>query len=246
MSETAFLLLDVLLLLFAVVNAVAVVAVRSLFAATMLFGFYSLLMALIWQNMDAVDVSFTEASVGAGISTVLLLGAVLLVGRNERERPGPRINWTALAVVTLTGAALVYGSLSFRPFGDPAAPIHQLRANRYLSESVGHVPYAGTVVVVPDGPDRPVLSAELQAVPGSHHPPDDALDAAKTDDHTYHDDWHGHVPNTVTAVLAGYRGFDTLLETAVIFTAGMSLVLLLRRRREATEIDLPKEAEVQR
>lgn len=40
-------------------------------------------------------------------------------------------------------------------------------------------------------------------------------------------------PNIVTAVLADYRGYDTLGETTVIFTAGMACILLLRRRNEA-------------
>ena len=39
------------------------------------------------------------------------------------------------------------------------------------------------------------------------------------------------VPNLVTAVLADYRGYDTLGETAVIFSAGMAVILLLRRRQ---------------
>ena len=38
------------------------------------------------------------------------------------------------------------------------------------------------------------------------------------------------VKNIVTAVLANYRGYDTLGETTVIFTAGMTVILLLRRR----------------
>lgn len=40
-----------------------------------------------------------------------------------------------------------------------------------------------------------------------------------------------HVPNMVTAVLADYRGYDTLGETTVIFTAGVSCLLILRRRK---------------
>lgn len=39
-------------------------------------------------------------------------------------------------------------------------------------------------------------------------------------------------PNIVTAVLADYRGYDTLGETAVIFSAGMACILLLRRKRK--------------
>ena len=37
------------------------------------------------------------------------------------------------------------------------------------------------------------------------------------------------VPNMVTSVLADYRGYDTLGETTVIFTAGISCLLLIRR-----------------
>jgi multicomponent Na+:H+ antiporter subunit B len=39
-------------------------------------------------------------------------------------------------------------------------------------------------------------------------------------------------PNVVTSVLADYRGYDTLGETTVIFTAGMACMLLLRRTRK--------------
>jgi multicomponent Na+:H+ antiporter subunit B len=41
------------------------------------------------------------------------------------------------------------------------------------------------------------------------------------------------VPNVVTAVLASYRGYDTLGETVVVFTAGAGVIALLRRRRKA-------------
>jgi multicomponent Na+:H+ antiporter subunit B len=36
------------------------------------------------------------------------------------------------------------------------------------------------------------------------------------------------VPNAVTSVLADYRGFDTMFETGVIFTAGVAVMMLLR------------------
>lgn len=40
------------------------------------------------------------------------------------------------------------------------------------------------------------------------------------------------VPNMVTSVLADYRGYDTMFETSVIFTAGITVMLLLRRKRD--------------
>ncbi|HLT38079.1 MAG TPA: hydrogenase subunit MbhD domain-containing protein, partial [Enhygromyxa sp.] len=75
------LVLDIFLLLLVATTAIAVITVRSLLAATILAGIYSLLMALVWSNMHALDVAFTEASVGAGISTILLLGALVLTKR---------------------------------------------------------------------------------------------------------------------------------------------------------------------
>ena len=49
------------------------------------------------------------------------------------------------------------------------------------------------------------------------------------------------VPNVVTAILASYRGYDTLGETAVVFTAGIGVLLLIsglgRRRREDQDED---------
>ena len=45
------------------------------------------------------------------------------------------------------------------------------------------------------------------------------------------------VPNVVTAVLASYRGYDTLGETTVIFTAGIGVLLLLQGRRRKPERD---------
>ena len=63
----AVFLVDAILLLLAAATAVAVIQLRSLFSATMLAGVYSLIMALVWSNMHALDVAFTEAAVGAGI-----------------------------------------------------------------------------------------------------------------------------------------------------------------------------------
>ena len=45
------------------------------------------------------------------------------------------------------------------------------------------------------------------------------------------------VPNVVTAILASYRGYDTLGETTVIFTAGIGVLLLLKGRRRKPECD---------
>ena len=169
-------LVDVGLLVLLVITGVTIIRLRNLFAAVMLAGIYSLLSAALFTVMDAVDVAFTEAAVGAGISTVLLLGTLSLVGYHERVPQHRPI--LPLFVVTLTGAVLIYGTLDIPPFGDPANPIHHHVADYYLEESYEEM---------------------------------------------------GGIPNVVTSVLASYRGYDTMGETTVIFTAVVGVLLLLSR-----------------
>jgi len=107
---------------------------RDLFAVVMMLGIFGLLSASFFVVMDAVDVAFTEASVGAGISTLLMLTAVTLTGRledGERHRP----MW-ALVVVFITGGLLIYGTLDMPYFGSADAPIHQHVAPRYIHDSM--------------------------------------------------------------------------------------------------------------
>ena len=172
-------------------TVVAIVRLNDLFAVVMLGGIYSLLAATMFVVLDAVDVAFTEAAVGAGISTVLFLGTLALTTRLEKARTHSRA--IPLFVVTVTGAALIYGSLDMADFGDPNAPVHKHVAPTYIGEG-----------------------------------------EQKTG-----------VPNIVTAVLASYRGYDTLGEVTVIFTAGIGVILLLGswRRRSDRRDDLEQEGE---
>jgi multicomponent Na+:H+ antiporter subunit B len=165
-----------LLTLLAVVT-LAIVRQRSLFGVVVLTIIYSFLMASVLIVLDAVDVAMTEAAVGAGVSTVLLLATLHLVKTTEIRPARPRL--LPLFVAGGTGAMLVWGTLLLPPFGSPDAPIHRHVAPRYLAESIRET----------------------------------------------------NVPNVVTAVLADYRSYDTLGETTVIFTAGIGVILLLRRTR---------------
>ncbi|VAX10318.1 Na(+) H(+) antiporter subunit B [hydrothermal vent metagenome] len=176
-------IINVTLLAFLAITAVAIVRMTNLFAIIMLFGIFSLLSAGLFVIMDAPDVAFTEAAVGAGISTVLML-ATLALTKNQGETPyaeAPQAHrpWLPLLVVGITGAALIYGTWDIPAFGDPNAPA-QTHVARYYIENT----------------------------------------AADTG-----------VPNMVTAVLASYRGFDTLGEVAVVFTAAVAVLLLIGGRR---------------
>ena len=124
---------DVVLLILLAITGIAVIRMRNLFAAVMLTGIYSLVSAGLFTVMDAVDVAFTEAAVGAGISTVLMLGTLALVGYKEREPTRTPI--LPLFVVLVTGGILLYGISEVPPFGAADNPAHQTVAAQYLEES---------------------------------------------------------------------------------------------------------------
>jgi multicomponent Na+:H+ antiporter subunit B len=167
-----------LLTLLAIVT-VAIIRQRSLFGVVILASIYSFLMASVLIVLDAVDVAMTEASVGAGMSTVLLLATLHLIRTTELRSLKPRL--LPLFMSLVTGALLVWGTFVMPPFGTGDAVIHKHVAPRYIAESVAET----------------------------------------------------NVPNVVTSVLADYRGYDTLGETTVIFTAGIGVMLLLRRTRRS-------------
>lgn len=185
--------LDLALLTMMVMVAIAMLRSRHLFAVVMLSGIYSLLSAAFFVSLDAVDVAFTEAAVGAGISTVLMLAGMLLTARREKPKAPGRAP-VAFAAVAITGAALLYATIDMPAFGDPNSPANAAVGRAYVEQT-----------------------------------PDSIA-----------------VPNIVTAVLASYRGFDTLGEVVVVFTAGVAVMLLLgagsvRGGREVSDLEAPPE-----
>jgi len=123
-----------LLLALLALTAVTIVRMRSLFAAVMLTGIYSLLSAGWMLLLDAPDVAFTEAAVGAGIATMLMLGTLALT-TTEAKIPARRSK-LPLLLVALTGAILVYGTIDMPHYGDPEAPIHRRVAPEYIRDDV--------------------------------------------------------------------------------------------------------------
>ncbi len=136
----------VLLTLLAVIT-LAIVRVRNLFAAVVLFGAYSFLMATVMLVLDAVDVALTEAAVGAGVSTVLLLGALYLCRADEAP---PRFSSIVpLVVAAGTGAVLVYGTWDLPGFGLPDTPVNTHVGQDYVDRAYEetHIPNVVTAVL---------------------------------------------------------------------------------------------------
>jgi uncharacterized MnhB-related membrane protein len=77
--------IELVILSLVVVCAIGALAVKDLLGASVLFGAYSFMMCLLWAIMGAVDVAFTEASVGAGVSTVFFVAAVFRTSRRTKD-----------------------------------------------------------------------------------------------------------------------------------------------------------------
>ncbi len=169
-------LFSVFLLTLMVITALAIVQTRHLFVAVILAGIFSLLMAANFFLLDAADVALTETAIGVGISTVLFLGALALIGEHESGRTTNRL--LALSVVVVTTLILIYATFDKPRFGDAQAPVQQHLTPWYLERTP------------------------------------EVID----------------IPNVVTAVLASFRGYDTLGEVFVVFTAGIGVLFLFSAR----------------
>jgi len=77
--------IEFIILIMVVIAAIGAITIKDLLGATILFGAYSFMMCLLWAIMGAVDVAFTEASVGAGVSTVFFVAAVFRTRRRSKD-----------------------------------------------------------------------------------------------------------------------------------------------------------------
>ena len=77
--------IDLLILTLVIIVGIGAITVKDLLSAAILFGAYSFMMCLLWSVMGAVDVAFTEASVGAGVSTVLFVATVFRTSRRTKD-----------------------------------------------------------------------------------------------------------------------------------------------------------------
>lgn len=177
-------------MIFLAIMAIGIARLNNLFAAVLLTGIFSLLTAAIFVVLDAVDVAFTEAAVGAGITTVLMLAT--LSRTVSRQRGAKKVPVAALCVSVASGLMLLIAFSDLPPMGSAQAPAQQHVAPRYIGVSPVEV----------------------------------------------------GVPNMVTSVLASYRGYDTLGEVTVIFTAGIGVLALIGAVRQPSRTSTSTESSV--
>ena len=189
-------MIEFTLLFLLLICAITAISMKDLLSSVAILSAYSLIMAVLWMRLNAVDVAFTEAAVGAGITTLLMIAVLSKTQRREKilqksTIKNPKLqsrksrlfsyhSIVSLVIVLLTGAVLIYGTIDMPGFGDPDAPANLHVAERYIEKS-----YSETGSI-----------------------------------------------NIVTAILASYRGYDTLGEVIVIFASGICVILLLRQKRK--------------
>jgi multicomponent Na+:H+ antiporter subunit B len=166
---------------FVLATALATAVLRDVLAVVVVFAAYSLGMALFYAFLLAPDVAMTEAAIGAGVTTLLLL---LTLAKTVRTDPDRWIERPNLPAVVVFGALLVVLVATmvdpggFPAVGDPGQMWENPGVTQYYIENA----YEDT-----------------------------------------------GVENAVTAVLAGYRGFDTFGEAVVVFSAGIASLIVLRQ-----------------
>ena len=165
--------ISLLILLLLVGTAFLVARTNNLFSVAFLAGGLSLLAASLYMILNAPDVAFTEAAVGAGISTVFFLMAIRAVGEQRIYTAVMKV--PALLLSLIIGALVYYSMLDLPQLSDADLALHAYVAHYYLEHSMTDI----------------------------------------------------GIPNVVSSVLASYRGMDTLGEAAVIFTAGVGVLIIL-------------------
>ncbi|KYH25883.1 putative monovalent cation/H+ antiporter subunit B [Halalkalicoccus paucihalophilus] len=172
--------LEVALIAFVLVTALATALFRDVLSAIIVFGAYSLGMAIIYTVLLAPDVAMTEAAISAGVTTILLLLTIAKTVRPSTDALFESVN--VPAVLTVGAFALVFGAAvlpAIPAIGAESAPVwSNPEVTQYYLENT----YAET-----------------------------------------------GVQNTVAAVLAAYRGFDTFGEAVVVFGAAVAVLLVLDR-----------------
>lgn len=169
-------ILSITLMLLLIIT-VFIVFSKNLVISTILMCTFSSLVTLIYLIMNAPDVAITEASVGAGLSTVLTFAALSSIKNYNTHSSN---NFIVLFFMLLFAICLSYCMCQLPNFGDYNAPIHQHVAPYYIENT--------------------------EEIIG--------------------------IPNVVTAVLASFRGYDTFIETIVVFTAALCVTLILKKEND--------------
>lgn len=164
---------------FLIIIALMLIRVRGAMQLLVMLSIFSGLMACLHALLGAVDVAFTEAVVGASLSTLFLMALIRQIDPGQLKQGSKRQRLVAGMIALAVAGLLSVGVLAMPEFGDADTPPFNALEDRELIQ-----PYEQM-----------------------------------------------HTPNAVTAVLADYRSFDTLIEATVVLTAALACLLVLKKER---------------
>lgn len=126
------------LVLFGLLIAVAILALaaRDLLASVALLGVYSLITSLLFAGLLAVDVALVEVALGAGLTGLLFILAILATTRQSSGRASRGTRVTVLAVVATFLSVMVFASSDLPDRGTPDSAAHQGIASYFLANSL--------------------------------------------------------------------------------------------------------------
>lgn len=153
---------------------------KNLIESVIITSAFSLLISICYLFMDAPDVAMTEVSLGACLSTCVLLNLIKIFGEKCQKSVSMTRFILASILCLILISFLVFAGLDLPLYGTSDSPLQSHLTKYYLGNTRLEI----------------------------------------------------GIPSYVAAILASYRGYDTLGETTVILIAGIAVVLILARRKE--------------
>lgn len=186
--------------LFVILIATAILALRSddLLTSVVLLTAYSLFASLLFTGLLALDVGLVEAALGAGLTGIIFLVALLATTSSAEATDDHRRRWVMLPMIAGFVGLMLFASGGLPDRGDPNAPTRTGVSVTYLANSLDDTDTEnvvtslladyrsldtlgetlviltaalGTALVLRRRPDRPDTDAEQ--VPGVEQVPDD-------------------------------------------------------------------------
>lgn len=153
--------LELGLVAFVIIGALFAATVRDLVGAIVTFAGLTLGVAVIWVLLAAPDVALIEAAVGAGVTSVLFMIALVKTSGSRSEDDNATgifrsVNLPALLVVGGLAIPLGYAFLSLEPVGSATAPAvsttfadgSQTPYGYYIEETLPESGFPNAVVAV--------------------------------------------------------------------------------------------------
>jgi multicomponent Na+:H+ antiporter subunit B len=127
---------DAVLLVALILAAFAALHIRNLVNSVMILVAYSVLTALLFAGLGAVDVAFVEFVLGAGVIGILFFALLYHAGTRERLTQRRDHRWLALPFIALFLGLMLYASSGLPDRGDPAGPASTYVSPDYIENSL--------------------------------------------------------------------------------------------------------------